>query len=320
MDRFSYSVFQFCQACHLIQNGDKIAISISGGADSVGLFRIFQNFKEKLDINLHLIHFHHGLRKESDQEEMFIRELADAYKTPLTIKKADHLKGVKGMQNIAREWRYENLLTITQQLGFNKIAIGHHLDDLMETQIWKLIRGGSLFTLNPMQAAELPYIRPFLNTPKQAIKDYLVKLGQAWCEDASNQSCDYTRNLIRNRIIPLMEECSGGNLSEKFLGINNDANELRNYFSSIIPSFTYQTDCIPYSVLNGLNKVFAAEVLHQFFLFHKQEEITRKNIEKILDLVQKNQGNWKVILKHGFYVQGRKKMISIHQGEVFHRG
>lgn len=319
MDRFSYSIFQFCQQNQLLLKGDKITISISGGADSVALFRVLHNFREKIEMDLHLIHFHHGLRKESDQEEEFVRNLASQLNTPLTVKKATHLKGVRGMQNIAREWRYKNLLEITKSIGFNKIGLGHHLDDVMETQIWKLIRGGSLFTLNPMQSIETPYIRPFLETPKQDIKDYLTKIDQPWCEDASNQSTDYTRNMIRNKIIPLMQECSGGHLSEKFLYINRDAKELRSYFSQVVTPETYQTDTIDFLTIQSLNKVFAGELLHQYLLFHQQEEITRKSIEKILDLVNQNKGNWKVFLKNGFFVYGYQKKISLKQEDVFHR-
>lgn len=319
MDRFCFSIFQFCQNNHLISDGDKVLISISGGADSMGVFKVLQQFKEKIRFDLHLIHFHHGLRPESDAEELFIKDLANKTNTPLTIRKACHLKGVKGMQNRAREWRYKSLLEVAEQIGANKIALGHHLDDLMETQIWKLIRGGSLFTLNPMQAFERPYIRPFLETPKQQIKDYLSTIEQPWCEDASNQSLDYTRNVIRNKIIPLMQQCSGGNLSEKFLYIDKDARELRSYFSQLIKPETYQADTIDFSLLQRLNKVFAGELLHQFLLFHEQEEITRKNINKILDLVQQNKGNWKVTLKNGFYVFGHKKVVSIRRGDIFHR-
>ncbi len=313
MDRFTYKIFQFSIDNQLIEPQDKVIISLSGGIDSMSLFCILNAFREKIDLDLHLVHFHHGLRMESQEEAEFIRNLAKEKNVSFSIIKTNHLKGEKGMQNKARQWRYSHLNKKLKSLNFNKIALGHHLNDLMETQIWKMVRGGSLFSLNPMQIKNLPYIRPLLNTPKNELQDYLEKIGQEWRDDLSNLSDDYTRNLIRNQIVPLLRQCSGGQLEEKFLALNKDSAYLKQYFDQLIPATMYQSDTIAYKKINQLNPLLACELIHQFLVFHDQPEINRDNIQTIFRLVQSNRGNWKVQLKNNRQIIGKNKEIKIEK-------
>lgn len=311
MDKFSYKVFQFVTRKKLIEAGDKVVISISGGIDSMSLFRLFHTFSESINLSIHLVHFHHGLRCESDEEEAFIRTLADQKNTPLTVIRTDHFAGQKGMQNQAREWRYENLLRTMNEVGGNKIALGHHLNDLLETQLWRMMRGASLYSLNPMREKSLPYIRPLLRTKKEELKQYLLAIGQEWREDQSNQSNDYTRNMIRNRLVPVMMECSGGKLEEKFLALSDDAELLRLDFESIVSKESYETDTVPYQSINLLSPLMAIELIHRFLLYHGQDEINRDNLKRIHDLVKSNKGNWKIALKYGVTIMGKHKVLSI---------
>lgn len=311
LDRFSYRVYQFVQQHRLIENGDKIIISVSGGVDSVCLLKLLNSFCTKLDFALHLLHFNHGLREESAEEEEFVRKLAETNRLPFTLIRAQNLKGCKGLQNRARQWRYDHLVQLLHDLKFNKIALGHHLDDLIETQIWRLIRGSSLFSLNPIQAKNLPYIRPLLDTPKAALKHYLQSIGQEWREDRSNESDDYTRNLIRNRIIPEMECCAGGKLAEKLKGINKDTMYLKQLFHEQVPSEIYEQAELEFDTVSRLNPLFGHELIHRFLLFHHQKEISRSTIEKIYHLVASGKGNWRVYLKEGKILVGVKKTVKV---------
>ncbi len=109
MDRFSYKIFQFATNENLIKSGDKIIVSISSGIDSMSLFCLLNAFREKIDIDLHLVHFNHGLRAESEEEENFLLKIAEERSTPISIIRAEHLKDKKDMQNRARKWRYDQL-------------------------------------------------------------------------------------------------------------------------------------------------------------------------------------------------------------------
>ncbi|MBT4525206.1 MAG: tRNA lysidine(34) synthetase TilS [Deltaproteobacteria bacterium] len=311
MDKFTYSIFKFSTENQLIQNNDQVLISLSGGIDSMSLYLLLNDFKEKIDIKLHLVHFHHGLRDESDDEVDFLKELAEKHNTPITVIKTNQFKNKKGMQNLARNWRYENLERIHSELKFDKIATAHQLDDLIETQIWRILRGGSLFTLNAIQLHRPPYIRPLLQISKAELKNYLENRNQTWCEDASNFEDNYTRNKIRNQIIPLLKETSGGNFEEKFLALNEDAVDLKEYFNQIIAPKTYESNELSFIAIQALNPIFARELIYRFLLHHDQTEITRANINDIYKMVLQNLGNWKIQLKRNNVVYGKSKKITI---------
>lgn len=296
-----------------MENGDRIIVSVSGGSDSVCLLRVLNSFQNKIDFDLHVVHFNHGLRSESEEEEEFVRKLTDKCNANFSAIRTNELKNEKHMQVKAREWRIENLKQIMKDLSFNKIGVGHHLDDLVETQIWRLTRGASLFSLAPILAKNLPFIRPLLNTSKESLKQYLVEIGQDWREDKSNFSDDYTRNLIRNKVIPLLNQCAGEKLNDKFLGIYHDAVRFTDYFDHLFPPECYEKNEIDYDELNSLNPLFAHEIIHRYLLFHDQTEINRQNIEKIFDLIMSGRGNWEIQLKNNTKLIGRNKKISLFQ-------
>ena len=317
MDRFTYSIFKTSVDNRLIEEKDRIVISFSGGVDSMSLFCLLQAFQEKIDIDLHLVHFHHGLRAESDEEAEFVTATAKKRSVPVTIYRATHLKDAAGVQNRARQWRYRRLKETMKELGFDKIALGHQLGDLIETQIWRMLRGGSLFAFNPMQISALPYIRPLLHTSKEDLCVYLQRIGQPWKEDKTNQNDNYTRNMIRNRLLPIMKDCSGGKLEEKFLALNKDAYLLKGFFREMVPAKRYRQKELSYGSISKLNPVFAKELIHQYLLYHNQVEISRASIDKIYRLVTCNRGGWLVCLKKGVAVQGKSKKISLIRQNVY---
>jgi len=311
MDRFTYQIFQFSKDRGLVEPEDKILISISGGIDSMSLFCLLDSFREKINISLNLIHFNHGLRKESDQEEAFIRQLAIEKNVPIHVIKADHLDNISGMQNQARQWRYHHLENIRKETGSTKIALGHHLNDLIETQIWRMLRGGSLFSLSPMTEMNRPYIRPILYTEKEKLVNYLQNINQDWCEDASNLSNKYTRNKIRNQLIPLMKECAGEKLEKKFLALHLDSIQLKAHFDDLVPSSIYENDFLEYKTISQLTPILANELINRFLIFNGQEEMTRVNIQKIYEMVIANRGNWSINLKNNQVVVGKYKKVKI---------
>ncbi|MBU2510892.1 tRNA lysidine(34) synthetase TilS [bacterium] len=311
LEKFNYGIYQFASQHNLLESNDKIIVSVSGGIDSVSLFCLLASFRRIMNLELHVVHFHHGLRDASDEEEAFVTELSSSEGIPCSVIRSDKFKGEKGLQNNARKWRYKHLQEILIRLKFNKIALGHHLDDLVETQLWKMMRGTSLFSLNPIKVSNPPYIRPLLNTPKKELKDYLERINQKWCEDQSNFSNDYTRNLIRNQIAPVMDKCAGGKLLEKFLALNDESIYLNQLFDDQIPTDIYETVELPYKTITECNPLFGKELIHRFLIFYNQQEITRNTVERIYKLVQSGQGNWTIDLKGNRIIMGKNKRIKI---------
>ena len=313
MKRFSYQIYKTCITEGSIQHGDKIIVSLSGGIDSMSLCCLLSDFREKIDLDFHWVHFNHGLRSESEHEAAFIRDFSLKKHIPVTILKTKEFCGQKGMQSKARQWRYENLNRLMLELGFDKIALGHHLNDLVETQIWRMLRGGSLFSLNPIQMERYPYIRPLIHTPKRDLEKYLNEIKQDWCEDASNSESDYTRNLIRNQLMPLMQDCAGGKLEEKLLALDHDARLLKAFFQEQVPEKHYQCDSLQYSIVVSYPPLFACELIHRYLIYHGQTEINRANVELIFEQINSKRGNWSIDLKEGVQISGHHKIVTIRK-------
>lgn len=311
MNRFCYRLYQSSLSDGLIHPGVRIIVSLSGGVDSLSLSLLLCEFRDKTDLDLHWVHFNHGLRPESAAEEDFVRNLSLEKDIPLTTVRTDQLRGQRGMQSKARRWRYEHLNRIRSEHGFDRIATGHQLNDLIETQIWRLLRGASLFSLNPISKCSPPYIRPLLHTPKSELEQYLRDQNQPWCEDSSNAENAYTRNLIRNQLIPMMQQCAGGRLEDKFLALDRDARLLAELFEQCVPPDCYQQAVLPYSEIQSRPPLLAAELIHRYLVFNGQPDTNRDNIERIHKQVANNAGNWSINLKNGTRIAGHKKTLII---------
>ncbi len=183
-----------------------VVVSLSGGPDSTALLRVFSDFtKRKKNFQTRAFHLNFGLRgSDSEGDETFCRTLCSDLNIPLEVRRVSKSENDA---NSVQEWARNERLKIQReflQQGWI-IATGHHMDDLAETVIFRLIRGFSASQLPGMQLWNGTHWRPFLGTPKNEILDYLSSLQQDFRIDLSNDKMDYTRNKIRHAILPLLE-------------------------------------------------------------------------------------------------------------------
>ncbi len=201
---------------NLLSKNDRVVIALSGGADSVSLAHLLSGLRNKYSLKLYLLHFRHGLRnkKEEGKDLKTVRNLAGRLFVPLTVKEINVQEFARrkkvGLEEAARILRYRYLAKFAQRYKYNKIATGHTLDDQAETVLLNLIRGSGLNGLSgiPVCRAENNFsiIRPLLKVTKNEILRYLQKVGLSYSQDFTNFQLDYTRNRIRNELIPLLEE------------------------------------------------------------------------------------------------------------------
>lgn len=221
MHKLAESVLAYIRKHDLLRPGDRVGAAVSGGADSVALLRILLELRSELGIVLSVVHLNHMLRaSESDADEQFVRELANAYGLPLVAESRDvsaHAKEKKlSIETAARELRYEFFSDCLERERLGKIATAHTLDDQAETVLLKLIRGAGtrgMAGIYPRVELECSaegeaksIIRPLLATRRSDIESYLRDRGQAWREDSSNLDLHHTRNRIRHEILPLLQQ------------------------------------------------------------------------------------------------------------------
>lgn len=200
----------------LIEPGETVIAAVSGGADSVALFHLLNLAREEFGIKVVAAHFNHKLRgKESLRDELFVGKLACLYGAPFEVSRMDVNKAAKavggGIEKTARDLRYSFLVRTARKYSSKTIALGHNLDDNAETFVFRLITGAGAAGMSaiPEQrevASGIRIIRPLLEVEKKDIIGFLKDEKIPFVFDSSNSTDLYTRNRIRNSLIPLIEK------------------------------------------------------------------------------------------------------------------
>ncbi len=191
--------------------GARVLCAVSGGADSMCLLHWLNEEREARSLELFAAHFEHGLRgEESLRDADFVREACEKLGIPLTVGSGDvaayagreHL----GLEEAARNLRYRFLEETADRLHCDRIATAHNADDNAETVLMNLCRGSGTRGLSGIPPVRGRLIRPLLQTGREEIEAYLAERGIAHVEDSSNSSGAFTRNRIRQQVLPLLKQ------------------------------------------------------------------------------------------------------------------
>ena len=205
MARLVAEIQQFLQVHQLVGPG---IVAVSGGADSVALFRgLLECRVEGLVIG----HFNHRLRgEESEEDEQFVHNLGERLGVPVRVGSAD-VKAAGGNQEaMARTLRYDWLTTVALEVGARWVATGHTADDQAETVLHRLIRGTGIAGLSGMARRRplcdgVEVVRPLLATSRTDVLEYLRAHHQDYRTDSTNLDAAFTRNRIRHELLPLLK-------------------------------------------------------------------------------------------------------------------
>ena len=205
------NVSRFIERNHLLQNGDKVIVALSGGADSVTLLHVLISINEKYGLALSAAHMNHGIRgAEADRDEAFVRELCERWGIRLLCEKADvpaiAAETGESIELCGRRLRYEYFNRVAHESGGAKIATAHHGDDNAETVLWNLTRGSGLSGLAGIPIQRGSIIRPLLCCSRAEVEDYCRENELQYVTDSTNLSDDYTRNKLRHQVAPVLRE------------------------------------------------------------------------------------------------------------------
>ena len=215
-------MLEYIREKELIRPGDHVLAACSGGADSVCMLILLAELRDELRFRLSAVHVHHGLRGEAaDRDASFVETLAEKLGIPCSIRHVDvpafREERRLSVEEAARILRYREVRKAMRELGANRAAAAHHREDQAETVLFNLIRGSGLRGLSGMRPVNGALIRPMLPFTRGEIVEELEKRGQNWCEDETNESDAYTRNVIRNQIFPAIakvREDAAGRIAE----------------------------------------------------------------------------------------------------------
>lgn len=200
---------------NMLSRGDRVLVALSGGADSMCLLHCLLSSADKLGITVCAAHFNHCLRgEESERDARFAREQCALLDVPFQcgsggVKAAAEEKHLS-VEEAAREMRYAFLEEAAEKLCCNKIATAHNADDNAETLLLNLTRGSGAKGLSGIPPVRGNIIRPLLMTTREEIEAYLEENAIPHVEDSSNGSDDYTRNIIRHSVMPVLRGINPG--------------------------------------------------------------------------------------------------------------
>ena len=237
----------------------KTIIAVSGGPDSVALLRLLHQLRQQLavDANNHALwvaHFNHGTRPtESDADEQFVRSLAARLQLPYVCGHRQQHQSKVVSEEILRHDRYQFLLQTARECGARYVATGHHLDDQIETILFRIFRGTGISGLTGMPSfrgldQDVVLVRPLLKASRHEIVQWLEHLGQDYRTDSSNYSSHPSRNFLRNEILPLIGQHFGEKTVRSIIRLSEQANELNVFLDrcsdSLASAFELREDSI----------------------------------------------------------------------------
>jgi tRNA(Ile)-lysidine synthase len=237
-------VLDFIRESRMVSAGDRVGVAVSGGADSVALFRLLESLRHELGIALFVVHFDHMLRgAESDLDARFVEELARDHGLEFVSARED-VRGAaaqdgRNMEEAARLLRYGFFERILAGQRATRIAVAHTADDQAETVLARIIRGTGLTGLAGIYPiVEAPnggtIVRPLLGIRRDELRAYLRARGQEWREDASNTDQTRLRARIRARLLPVLECDFSSGIVQHLSDLARFAREEETFWSALV--------------------------------------------------------------------------------------
>src|SRR5262245_25213363 len=219
MDPLIATVARTVRRLGLFGPGDRIAVAVSGGADSVALSLILHELAPEFGASVvGLIHINHGLRgADSDGDEAFCRALAGRLGLAFETHRADVSELARtrhlSIEAAARLARYDWFPRAAERLRATIVATGHTADDQAETVLLRLLRGSGARGVSGIRIRRGLYARPLLHSRRLTLRGWLQAQGERWREDASNEDVRVPRNRLRHQVMPLLEDLAPGTVT-----------------------------------------------------------------------------------------------------------
>ncbi len=293
---------------NLIKNGDKIVLGVSGGPDSISMLDILNNIKKENQINFNITvaHVNHLIREEAIDDEKYVQEYCEKNKIEYYIKRID-------VQNIARERkigteeagriaRYDFFEEILEKTNSNKIGIAHNKNDKIETIIMHILRGSGISGLKGIEPIrDNKYIRPLIECERTEIEQYCEEYKLNPRIDKTNFENEYTRNKIRNIVIPYIKEEFNPNIIETINRLSELVTEEDNFIENVVKEqykkilINQEKNEIILNLkeFNNMEKVIRARMILYTTkqLTGSSQKIEKIHIQDIIKLCENNIGN-----------------------------
>lgn len=290
----------------LIDSGDNIVIGVSGGPDSIALLTVLNKYKKDLGINIFVAHINHMIRDVADEETKYVEDYCKKLNIEVFIKRVPVLglsqKNKVGTEEMGRKIRYEFFEEVLKKTNSNKIVTAHNLNDNAETVLMNILRGTSITGLKGIEKKrDNKFIRPLIECNRNDIEKYCEDNNLNPKFDESNKENVYTRNKVRNLLIPYIEKEFNPNIISAINRLSDLATKENNFIEEIVEKefekklLKKENEKIILDLkrFNELNDVIKSRLI--LFTINKLlgnvQGIEKIHIEDIIKMCKKNVGN-----------------------------
>lgn len=293
----------------LFKKGDTVAVATSGGIDSICLLHYLFTNKKEYDINVVAINVDHSIRENSSDDSDFVANFCKNFGITCYKFKVDALALAKekklGIEEAARIARYKVFDGLLKKGLANKIAIAHHQSDQAETILLNIFRGTGLKGASGMEEKQENYVRPFLNTSKIEIENYAKENGLEHVEDQTNKDDTYSRNFIRNQVLPLIKT-KWKNIEKNLINFANVCRQDDEYILSTISfdDVLIEKNCARIPLYKFVSNTSVQNRLIRYALskLGLSKDIEKRHLKIIRDLVASGENGSKLSLPNNIKV------------------
>ena len=298
---------------------------MSGGPDSITLLDVLLKIQKEIKFNIVVAHINHMIRKEAIDDQKYVEEFCKNRKIPCFVKQVeiqDIAKKQKiGTEEAGRKIRYEFFDEILKQTNSNKIATAHTKNDNVETVLMNIIRGTGTSGLKGIEVIrENKYIRPLINCKRNQIEEYCKKNNLKPRIDKTNMENIYTRNKVRNLLIPYIQKEFNPNIIEAIDRLSKISKEENQFiedktiqaYKEILIEETKEQITLDLKKFNVLELVIKNRIVLYTInrLFGSSSGIEKIHIEDIIKLCSNNIGN-------KFLIPNKKVKILVKNKKIF---
>ncbi len=313
-------VYEVIKKTKMFHAGDVVGVAVSGGADSMALLHFLFENKDNLDISVVAITVDHMLRGEKSMgDALFVRTWCKEHGIPCLVFTVDAGRIASersvGIEDGARQARYEVFERLLKENKVDKIALAHHKGDQAETILMHILRGAGLSGAGGMDYIRNNYVRPFLDVSKDDIVRYCGSNFVEYVEDETNSDITYNRNYLRNVVIPELKkrwEGAENNIVQFGKSCREDNEYILSHTSHDGIIIMGDIAKVPLIYFHYAKSVSSRIIFDALSKINVTKDIERKHIDMIFDLAESENGK-KINLPNGLVAQREYDYITLYK-------
>ena len=320
-------VLETIKKYNLIEQGDKLVLGVSGGPDSISMLDILRQIQQDGEITFEIVvaHINHLIREEASEDEKYVEEYCKKNQIKFYLERIDVKKYANnnkiGIEEAGRKLRYDFFDEVMRNTKSNKIAIAHNKNDKAETIIMNILRGSGISGLKGIEPKRgNKYIRPLIECERKEIEEYCEEKDLRPRIDKTNYINDYTRNKVRNIVLPYIESEFNPNFIETIDRLSNVATETEEYLQKQTKKIYKELmiEEMDGQIILDLKKFNVQDIFIKkriiiytiSKLLGNVQNIEKVNIEDLVKLCQNNIGNK--------YLKPNKNIkVLVNKGKIF---